>query len=252
MNDLYAGEEIQSDLTYPKEYTSPEPIEEQIQNLTEILNQEIYFPIDPKKALAYAKNLPELPDGAEGWFAILSSNATRKICPPRTLNVRWNIEHRHSIELVLKRMSSALNFYNLLREERGADWIDCLRVHAHTAEKLDLIEKDQPGDILIVAAQLGQRHIGRSPRRARECFSDNEFGLTSLAGGCITLTNRNRFAGWDSFDMNFPGDEFNVSDNEECFGFSTVFYHDNREILLKSCELSEACEVSGAATAFLP
>src|SRR3990167_7425135 len=71
-----------------------------------------------------------------------------------------------------------------------------LRVHARTAHALDLIAETQKGDILIVAAQLGMRHRGKSVRRAREVFVGSEFGLGSLAVGSIVLTHPERLAPW--------------------------------------------------------
>lgn len=66
VSDQYADEEVPSDCTYPEEYKGPKPIADQIKALAEI------FDLDPSYALEFAKNLPALPDGAEGWFAIPS------------------------------------------------------------------------------------------------------------------------------------------------------------------------------------
>src|SRR3990167_6550212 len=60
----YAGEEVSSTYTYPPEYQGPKPIEDQIKAVASI------FGLDPASALEYAGNLPELPEGTEGWFAI--------------------------------------------------------------------------------------------------------------------------------------------------------------------------------------
>ena len=62
----FANEEVRSNLTYPKEYKGPKPIEEQIETLSKTLG------IDTTSALKFAKSLPKLPDGAEGWFAVPS------------------------------------------------------------------------------------------------------------------------------------------------------------------------------------
>ena len=78
-NDLsvtgkYRGEEVRSTLIYPPEYKTPKPIEEQIEAIARI------FGLDPKPApvLAFAKTLPALPEGAEGWFAVPAVEAIAK------------------------------------------------------------------------------------------------------------------------------------------------------------------------------
>ena len=52
-------------------------------------------------------------------------------------------------------------------------------------------------DILIVPAQFGIRHRGRSVRRAREVFLVNEFGLGAFAVGIMLLTHPDRLKHYD-------------------------------------------------------
>jgi hypothetical protein len=63
-------------------------------------------------------------------------------------------------------------------------------------------------DILIVAAQFGIRHRGKSVRRAREVFVGNEFGLGALAIGIMILTHPNRLAHYDDLWIDCAGDEY--------------------------------------------
>ena len=110
-----------------------------------------------------------------------------------------------AVQLVHAKIAASRPFYNY--RERQITPAQ-LRVHAHTAHALDVIAKTQKGDILIVAAQLGVRHRGRSVRRAREVFVANEFGLGSFAVGSIVLTHPERLVRWEELDMDCPGDEF--------------------------------------------
>jgi len=104
-----------------------------------------------------------------------------------------------------------------------------LRVHARTAHALDLIAETQKGDILIVAAQLGMRHRGKSVRRAREVFVANEFGLGSLAVGSIVLTHPERLVRWKELDMDCSGDEFSP-EADGGFFVSPYFDFDGGEV----------------------
>lgn len=207
VSDKYKNEEWYSDYTYPSEYDGPKPIKEQITALAEI------FGFDPAHALEYAKNLPELPAGAEGWFAIPSQRGLKKLFP--------QIENEKArycagVRFVHEKIASSRKFCNY---RDGLITPNHLRLCARTAYALYLIAKNQFGDILIVAGQLGMHHRGRSTRRARECFkgrhrapetllSGDEFGLDSLAGGSIVLVHPNRLVRWGDLGMDCPGDEF--------------------------------------------
>ncbi len=197
-SNQYANEEVRSSYTYPKEYKGPKPINDQIKAIAKI------FGLDPSHALEFAKTLPELPNGAEGWFAIPSVDAlAAKHFPEVTDPIQ---KYCQAVQLVHAKIAdSPRSFYNY---REGQITPAQLRVHARTAHALDLIAETQKGDILIVAAQLGMRHRGKSVRRAREVFVANEFGLGSLAVGFIVLTHPERLVRWEELDMDCSGDEF--------------------------------------------
>ena len=197
MSDRYADEEVQSNYTYPSEYNGPKPIQDQIKALAKI------FDLNPADALEYAKNLPELPDGAEGWFAIPSIEALTKKHFPKVTDPAE--QYCRAIQLVHTKIKGSRLFHNW---REGQITAAQLRVHARTAHAIDLIAEQQKGDILIIAAQLGMRHRGKSVRRAREVFKANEFGLGSLAVGSIVLTHPERLVRWEELDMDCAGDEF--------------------------------------------
>ena len=68
VSDRYADEVVSSSYGYPKGYR-PKPLGEQIEMLAKAFN------LDPQAAYRYAENLPQLPEGAEGWFAVVRSEA---------------------------------------------------------------------------------------------------------------------------------------------------------------------------------
>lgn len=221
MSNQYANEEVRSSYTYPKEYKGPKPIADQIKAIAKI------FDLDPASALEYAKNLPQLPDGAEGWFAIPSVDALAAKHFPGVTDPAQ--KYCQAVQLVHAKIAASRSFYNY---REGQITPAQLRVHARTAHALDLIAETQKGDpstgsgqaILIVAAQLGMRHRGKSVRRAREVFVANEFGLGSLAVGSIVLTHPERLVRWEELDMDCSGDEFSPVavggfSESPCFGF---------------------------------
>jgi hypothetical protein len=237
--DRYADEEVQSNYTYPREYDGPKPIEEQVKALAEILD------LDSSNALEYTKNLPELPAGAEGWFAIPSSNGLKKLLPQI-----GNDAERYcaGVGLVHEKIAASRKFYNW---RDGQITPNRLGVHAHTAHALDLVAENQPGDILIVAGQLGMRHRGRSIRRARECFDSNEFGLGSLAVGSIVLTHPERLVRWGELDTDCAGDKF-APDADGVFSYAPIFSFLDGKVEFRAHWFAHAYAKYGSVSAFVP
>src|SRR3989338_9113360 len=197
VSNQYANEEVRSSYMYPNEYQGPKPINDQIKAIAKI------FGLDPSHALEFAKTLPELPNGAEGWFAIPSVDALAAKHFPEVTDPAQ--KYCQAVELVHTKIADSRSFYNY---RKGQITPAQLWVYARTAHALDLIAETQKGDILIIAAQLGMRHRGKSVRRACETFMANEFGLGSLAVGSIVLTHPERLVRWEELDMDCSGDEF--------------------------------------------
>ncbi len=187
VTNQYANEVVSSSYTYPGEYKGAKEITEQIKMIGKI------FGLDTKQALAYVKNLPALPEGSEGWFAVPTISAIAKkhfsgITDPMQ-------KYCEAVQLVHKKLKSSRSFTNY----RDGEIVPAkLRQHARTVNFLEQLENQQPGDILIIAAQYGMRHRGKSVRRARETFMSNEFGLGSFAEGCMALTHPERYVRWEA------------------------------------------------------
>ncbi|MBP6855428.1 MAG: hypothetical protein KBC26_00375 [Candidatus Pacebacteria bacterium] len=239
VSNQYANEEVRSNYVYPKEYKGPKPIADQIKALAKILD------LDPSQALEFAKNLPALPDGAEGWFAIPSVDAlAAKHFPEVTDPAEMYCQ---AVQLVHAKIAASRSFYNY---REGQITPAQLRVHARTAHALDLIAETQKGDILIVAAQLGMRHRGKSVRRAREVFVANEFGLGSLAVGSIVLTHPERLVRWEELDMDCSGDEFSPEADGD-FSGSPGFGFDGGGVEFGACFVGHPDGCFGSVSGFL-
>ena len=243
MSDQYANEEVRSNYTYPKEYKGPKPIVDQIKAIAEI------FGLDPSNALEFAKKLPALPEGAEGWFAIPSVDALAKKHFPEVTDPAQ--KYCQAVQLVHAKIAASRSFCN---HYEGQITPAQLRVHARTAHALDLIAETQKGDILIVAAQLGMRHRGKSVRRAREVFTANEFGLGAFAIGIMLLTHPEREVQWKQLHVDCAGDEFSP-DADGFFSRAPVFSFDDDKVWGKVCfyayRYDNAYVNYGSASAFL-
>ena len=243
----YADEEKESTYEYPPEYTGPKPIEEQIKAIAEMLG------LDPTQALEYAKHLPELatfvPEKAlthVGWFAVPSLDAIAKLFPDVE-----NVAERYckGIELALKKNAELRRFYNW---REGQIVPAQLRINANDAKKLAEIAKTQPGDILILALQLGRLHRGRSTRRARECFMANEYGLGSFMGSAIALTHPERLVRSEELDMDLPGDEFDDPDGGGRFGRAPRLCFSGDRLGFGARGVGSADRYFGSASGFVP
>jgi hypothetical protein len=235
----YKDEEVRAVYGYPKEYKGPKPIADQIAAIAKI------FGLDPALALEYAKKLPALPEGAEGWFAIPSVDALAQKHFPEVNDPAE--KYCRALQLVHQKIAASRSFFNYRDGQIDTAHI---KVSARTLEAFKKIAEQQKGDILIIAAQLGKRHGGRSVRRAREVFVTNEYGLTSVAVGSIVLIHPERLVRWEELDMDCSGDEFS-DDGDGQFGHAPCF-HFLDEAGFGTCDVSSASDGFGSSSGFAP
>ena len=223
----FANEETASDYTY-SEGCEILSIEEQIRKIAEI------FGLNSTEALEYVKNLLELPEGAEGWFAIS----------------RWDkvgTTYNRAVEIVLAKLGESRKVYNYRKGKLGEKY---LRQHQRSINMWEKFYSEQSGDIIIVPAQFGLRHRGKSVRRARETFSINEFGLGIFASCCMLLTHPNRLQKYNELEFDCSGDEYNwVADGgwSHCPGF----YFNDGEVELYVYGVGDVNRYFGFASAVL-
>src|SRR3989344_5429224 len=228
VSNQFTDEEVQSNYAYPNGYT--------VRGITEQTN--ILRQLFPGIGFADEKLADQpLPPNAEGWFAIPK---WEKFAPT----------YGEAVEKVLAMIGSKRKFYNYRDDQLGSDH---LRQHAKTAkmfQKLGDGQKDH--DILVVPAQFGLRHRGRSVRRAREVFMANEFGLGVYAVGIMLLTHPEREVQWEQLHVDCAGDEFNVSVSAVCFGRALYFNFDDDRVGFDAGDVSDAYVDCDSASGFLP
>lgn len=241
VSDKYKDEQVDSKYDYPPEYTGPKPIGAQIAAVA------LMFGLDPTAALTFVETLPnELPAGAEGWFAIPLVEAVARV---HFADIEDPAErYCAAVRLVHEKVKATRAFYNY---REGEITPDHLRRHARTSAALQTLCENQSGDILIVAAQLGRRHKGRSTRRAREVFTTGEFGLGSFEVGVVVLTHPERLIRWQELDMDAPGDEF-APGAEGAFSGAPRWSFDGGKVKFDSDGVDGPYERFGSASGFVP
>lgn len=226
VSNQFADEEVQSSYAYPKGY--------KVKGITEQTN--ILRQLFPGIGFADEKIAEQpLPSNAEGWFAI----------------PKWQTlapTYGEAVEKVLAMIASKRKFYSYRDGQTGAEY---LRQHAKTVKMFQKLGDEQKDfDILVVPAQFGLRHKGRSVRRAREVFTANEFGLGAFAIGIMLLTHPEREVQWEQLHVDCAGDEFApVADGG--FSYAPLFYFNDGKVRFNAGWFGRARGYDGSASAFV-
>jgi hypothetical protein len=201
VRNRFADEEVESEYGYLSGYQL-KPVSDQIARLKELFPELLTADVEIANQ--------RLPPDAEGWFAI---PRWEKIAP--TYNA--------ALEKVFAFISQTRGgqFYNYREGNLGPNR---LRQHTRTVAKWKKLGDQQAGhDILIVPAQFGLRHRGRSVRRSREVMSGSEFGLGAFAVGIMLLTHPERLAHYDDLWIDCAGDEYDDPDDGGRFSIAPLF-----------------------------
>ncbi len=243
VSQQFVDEEVESNWTYPDEYTGPAPIGEQVGKLAALFGLSLG---ETMRFVEQALPMITLPDGAEGWFAIpkveaIAARYFKNVTNPNERYIR-------AVLMMFDKIKQSRMFYNYRDGEITAD-----RLHqqARTVAMLELIGETQKGDIIVIPAQFGLRHRGRSVRRGGVVYTKSEFGLGSFAAGSMALTHPARFVRWDQLHVDCAGDEFapkagGVFSNAPCWYFS------GDRLEFGSRPVGIARPGYGSASAFLP
>ena len=204
VTDKYKDEEVTSKYGYLSGYKKPKDVIEQ----TNLLRQ-----LFPGVGFADENMARPVVANAEGYFAI-----------PRWQTIAPT--YGEAVQKVLDALKKAYKgkFYNYRDGQLGPDH---LRQSAKSAAMWEQIGEAQKGfDVLLVPAQFGLRHRGRSVRRACEVMESNEFGLGAFAVGIMLLTHADRLKHYDDLYVDCAGDEFHDPqfsaapfDHAPCFNF---------------------------------
>lgn len=229
VSDKFKNEEVASNYGYLSGY-KPKGITEQTNRLREL------FPgigfADEKIAEG------KLPKHTEGWFAI-----------PKWQTVAPT--YGEAVEKVLAMIKKTRNgkFYNYREGQLGPDRLRQSAKSANVFQKLGDEQKDH--DILVVPAQFGIHHRGRSVRRAREVFASNESGLGAFAIGIMLLTHPERLHHYDDLWIDCAGDEY-APDADGGFSNAPVFFFRCGQVRFDADWVGLALACSGSASAFVP
>lgn len=226
----YANEEVPSSYGYLSGYRVPKPIAEQMR----ILRQHFSKHGDADELVA----TQPLPAGAEGYFAI-----------PRWQSIAAT--YGEAVEKVLDALKKARRgkLENYRKGQLGPG-----RPRETNRKRLAFqkLGDAQPGhDILVVAAQFGLRHRGRSVRRAWAVMLSNEFGIGAFEGLIMVLTHVERLQHSDDLWLYFAGDEY-FSDAHGRFEYCPGASFGGGRLKLDFSRVDDVHGYCGSVSAFVP
>lgn len=236
VSNQFANEEVESSYTYPDGY-SLRTLEQQ----TYLLRQsfpELSLGMDVAHYVTHLNKFrsnTELPTGAKGFFII---QRWQKVAPT----------YGEALEKVLALLTKSRKFYNYRDGQLGEKK---LRQSVRTSEMLAKLTEGQPGDFIIIPAQVGMKHRGHSVRRARELFTANEFGLDAFTVACILLTHPEREQVWEQLHIDCSGDEYSP-DADGQFDSAPYFCFRDGGLKFDASWIGNVSGRYGSASGFLP
>lgn len=235
----FASEEVDSSYGYLSGY-KPFGLTEQANLLRNQFSGLGYVNLEYQEKIE--KGEIELPKHAEDWFCV-----PNWIKNPTLFGETYSSAVKKILEVLKKAVGG--KFYNYCEES-----IDEAHLRQSARSKAfweKLSESQGNPDILIVPIQLGLRHRGRSVRRARVVFLENEFGLGAFATGCLLLTHPKRLAQYDDLWINCAGDEF-APEADGQFVRAPYFSFSGGELGFGAGGVDDVNPCCGSASALLP
>jgi hypothetical protein len=156
--------------------------------------------------------------------------------------------------------SPATELMTELMKKHRDDWYNyeegCLGPrHLHLIDKTYEVyakrEIETPGGFLVIPIQLGLRHRGRSVRRARVMFGENEFGLGPYEVGIILLVHPERLQQYEHLSIDCAGCEYSPDAGGEFSHHLSFNWHDGELKFGFNFWIDYARQHYGSASGFL-
>lgn len=240
--DKFKDEEVESSYGYLSGYRQPRGLTEQANALRALFSGLGFVNTDYQAKIE--KGEIALPEWADGWFVIPNWVKNPKI---------FGTSYAQAVQVILNKIKETRGRLYNWREGQITDR------HLRQSEKSlefwkQISEAQGDPDILIVPAQFGLRHRGRSVRRAREVMTGTagEFGLGAFAVGAMLLIHPERLKHVDDLWIDCAGDEFDDPDSHVRFDSVSFFYFQDDEVRFGTGWYNVAQDHYGSASGFVP
>ncbi len=242
---LYAEQVVNSQFHYLSGYRKARPINEQIEILERYdWGREVVFPLNPLQQQLLTNPAPE---GSEGYFAVVT-DSTMFECSQSDHQVDQSEPvirvlvalHKHYKHIATKQDDSELKSSSYRRS------------HASAMKLKQLWElQGKPSGIMLIPAQLGASHAGKSVLRARVVMRGSEFPLDAYEVLQMVLTHENRIRNYQDLWINLPGGEFRPKATLE-FDHSMYIGYSSGAIFFGNYTSDDPASFCGSASGYLP
>jgi hypothetical protein len=179
----------------------------------------------PEHKFEEPKELPKLPEGAEGWFLIPTLRGT----------------YQEALQKVL----------DAIKEDRGDNFVsypDISKIEGYIQNNL-VLDCPRAGDFFVYPAQTGERYRRKSVKEVRDNLPKNEFLLNSYEVGCILLSHSERLSKCENLWIDCAGDKYTGGDGG--FSHAPCFYFYDGLVRFGMGWVDSADSYYGSASAFL-
>jgi hypothetical protein len=234
VSPFFAGEEVASTRTYPAGYAH-KPVCEQLVVLASDLSS-VGVHLDSSRILSCSKEPLVLPVGAEAPFAV-----------PKWHRVAQT--YNEATEKVFAALARKRKFTNWREGKLGPKY---LRLSDRTQWAHEMLDKQYPGDYMLVFAQFGLLWRGRSVRKVRVNYAPHEFGLGPYEVGVMILSHAERIVGDpNELYIDCPGAEHAPGGDGE-FLSAPIFDWSDAGLLFDTVFVDFPSSYCGSASSFLP
>lgn len=210
-SNLYADQVVASKYGYLSGYRKARPMDEQIAILRQYdWGRDVDWRLSEVQQTLLAGPVPQ---GSEGYFAVVFDQ-TMVTHYEEDPNVDQSVPVTRVLEALSKQRNGRVVNYRNGELDRTH-----YRRSKKSAEKMKWLWESQgcPTGILLIPAQLGIEHAGKSVLRARVVIRGSEFPLDAYEVLQMVLTHENRLQHCDDLWIDLPGSEYSP-DADGVFG----------------------------------
>jgi hypothetical protein len=218
-SSLYSDQVVTSKYGYLSRYRKACPMDEQIALLRQYdWGRDVDWSLNEVQQKLLAGRVPQ---GSEGYFAVVFDQ-TMVTHYEEDPNIDQSVPVTRVLEALYKQRNGRVVNYRNNELDRTH-----YRRSKKSAEKMRKLWESQgsPSGILLIPAQLGIEHAGKSVLRGRRVIRGSEFLLDAYEVLQMVLTHENRLQHCDDLWIDLPGSEYS-SDADGVFecALCVVFY----------------------------
>ncbi len=242
---MYADQVVKSSYGYLSGYRKARLMDEQIAVLRQYdWGRDVDWTLSDVQQQLLAKPVPQ---GSEGYFAVVFDQ-TMVTHYEEDPNIDQSVPVTRVLDALSKQRDGRVVNYRNGELDRTH-----YRRSKKSAEKMKQLWESQgcPTGILLIPAQLGIEHAGKSVLRARVVIRGSEFPLDAYEVLQMVLTHENRLQHYDDLWIDLPGSEYSPV-AVGVFGYALYVRFYDGDLRFGCRDADGADDGCGSASGFLP